>query len=145
VGTASAGGAASITLSAYDGAGASTGFGAPLITSYFVSSKLAVVSGTGASTGPDTISAYTSGRVATVSGTYGNDSIYGTISRLPEECHLSMALEAVVLAISKPGSALDPKYFEFIKDCWKRSNDEFETWIADWRASRKGIRTTEVE
>jgi hypothetical protein len=144
VGTASAGGAASITLSAYDGVDAATGFGASVIADYYNNSKFQVVEGTGAGA-PDTITDYSAARVAAVTGTYGATSDYGTISRLPEECHLLMAIEAVIIAIAKPSSALDPKYFEYLKSQWKDQNDEFLTWIADWKASRKGVRTTEIE
>lgn len=145
VGTAAAGGATSLTMSVYDGVGATSGIGSAKITSYYVNSSLEVMGGTGAG-GPVLISAYTSARVATLaSGTYGNDSTYGTISRLPEECHLLMTLEGVLNAIAKPSSALDPKYFEYFRTQWKDLNDEFLTWVADWRASRKGVRITEVE
>ena len=145
VGTASAGGAASITLSAHDGAGVSSGgFGAKKVTSYYVNSYLEVDSGTGEGA-QDLITAYTSARVATVSGTYGATSIYGTVSRLPEECHPLMCLEAALLALTKPSAAIDPKYFEFLKNRFDFQDKEFTEWCSTPYIGRKGTRITEIE
>jgi len=146
VGTASAGGALSITLSAHDGAGiASGGFGAKLIADYYTLSKIEVVSGTGASTGPDRITDYSVARAATVTGTYANDSVYGTISRLPEECHDLMILEAVKYSLAKPSAAIDPKYYQYIKDLWDQANDTFTEWCSSMFVSGHRTRITEVD
>ena len=64
------------------------------------------VSGTG-SAGMDTITDYTAARVATVTGTYSSDTVFGTISKLPEEAHELMCISTALLALAKPSSKLD--------------------------------------
>jgi len=145
VGTASAGAATSITLSAHDGAGVSSGgFGAKVVADYYNGAGIEVVSGTGAGT-VDTITDYTTARVATVSGTYDSDSVYGTISKLPEECHNLMEVEAALMAMSKPSSVLDPQIFQFIRDRWREYRNEFQEWITTQHADSHRVRITEFE
>lgn len=143
-GSAGAGGAASITLSAHDGAGTSGGFGARMIVDYYNNCGIQVVSGTGAGA-PDTITDYTAARVATVTGTYAAASIYGTISRLPEECWDLMAVEAAVMAMAKPGSVVDPVVFGFMKDRWQEANGSFVEWLSIETVGTRRTRVTELD
>ena len=144
VGTASAGGATSITLSAHDGASGTTGFGAKVIADYYNNVGIEIVSGTGAGA-VDTITDYTAARVATVTGTYSSDSVYGTISLLPDETHELITLGAVKKALAKRGSSIDPKYYQYIADEWKVLNAA----VIDFLSSRVGtttrILTTEAD
>ena len=145
VGTASAGGAASLTLSAHDGAGISSGgFGARMIADYYNSVGIQVVSGTGAGA-PDTITDYSAARVATVTGTYDSDSVYGTISMLPEECWDLMVLETVLAAMTKPSSTVDQQIFGFIRDRWTEANRDFKDWISTQSVGSHRVRVTELE
>lgn len=145
VGTASAGGAASLTLSAHDGAGvASGGFGARQIADYYNNAQIQVVSGTGVGA-PDTISDYTAARVATVTGTYDNTSVYGTISRLPEEAHYLMILEAAMITLAKPSAAIDPKYWQYMRGLYKDAKEVFDEWCVTQRSGSHRTRTTELE
>lgn len=143
VGTASAGAATSITLSAHDGAGVSSGgFGARQVVDYYNGAQIEIVSGTGL--GTDTISDYAATKVATVTGTYSTDSVYGTISRLPEESHHLMWLDAAMIALAKPGAELDPSYFKFMKVLRDEAVDEFEDWIATHSVAAMSSRSTEL-
>lgn len=144
VGTASAGGTASITMSAYDGAGASTGFGARVIADYYNLSQICAISGTG-SPAIDTITDYSAARVATVSGTYAASTVYGTISRLPEQCHQLMWLEAALTALAKPASLMEKEAWAFLKDRWSEANNEFIEWISTPHVGTKRTRITEIE
>lgn len=145
VGTASAGGAASITLSAHDGAGvAAGGFGAQPVIDYYNNAGITVVSGTGAGA-PDTITDYTVARVATVTGTYDATSVYGTISRLPAEAHNLMVLEAVMMALAKPSAAIDPKYWEYVRGLWLGVKETFDEWIVTQRVGSHRTRITDVD
>ena len=145
VGTASTGAATSITLDDNDGAGVSSGgFGAKKIADYYNGVGLVCTGGTGVGT-VDTITDYTAARVATVTGTYDNTSIYGTVSMLPEESHTVMLLGAVLKALAKPSSAIDPKYFEYYRTEYKEAKAEFVTWISTRWIGSKRTRVTEVE
>jgi hypothetical protein len=145
VGLASAGGTTSLTLSANDGPYGDMGFGAKAIADYYNSAKIAVVSGTGSGT-ITTISDYTAARVATTAaGTFGDDSVYGTISRLPEQCHHLMWLEAAMIALSKPASMMEKEVFMFLKDRWMEAQAEFIEWISTPHIGSKRTRITEMD
>jgi hypothetical protein len=144
VGTAAAGAATSITLDETDGIDSTTGFGAKQVADYYNGMQIQVVAGTGAG-GPDTISDYTAARVATVTGTYGADSDYGLISMLPEECHELMYYEAALAALSKPAAAVDPKYYEYLKDVVRELKRAFELWISSHVVGTARTRITETE
>lgn len=144
VGTAATGAATSITLASNDGAGVSSGgFGAKAIADYYNGAKVEIVSGTGA--GIDTISDYTAARVATVTGTYDTTSVYGTVSKLPEECWSLMELETALMAMTKPSSTLDQQIFGFIRDRWVEQRKEFEGWIESQYIGSHRVRVTELE
>ena len=144
VGTADAGGAASITLDDTDGVDSSEGFGAKQEADYYNGVEIQVVEGTGAGAA-DTITDYTAARVATVTGTYSNDSDYGTISMLPEECHELIYYEAALAALSKPAAAVDPKYFEYLGAIVQGLRREFESWISSHVVGTARTRITEID
>jgi hypothetical protein len=145
VGLASAGSTTSLTLSANDGPLGTIGFGAKAIADYYNSAKIAVVSGTGSGT-ITTISDYTDARVATTAaGTFGSDSVYGTISRLPEQCHHLLWLEAAMIALSKPASMMEKEVFMFLKDRWMEAQAEFIEWISTPHIGSKRTRITEMD
>lgn len=144
VGTASAGGAASITLDSTDGVDSTDGFGAKAEADYYNNMQIQVVEGTGVGAA-DTITDYTAARVAAVTGTYSNDSDYGLISMLPEECHELMYHEAALAALSKPAAAVDPKYFEYLGAIVSGLRREFESWISSSFVGSNRTRITEIE
>lgn len=105
-GTAAAGGAASLTLP--DDAVTKR------IDDYYNDVEIETEDGTGAGTVGDSISDYAGAtRVATVTGTYSTDSVFGTISLLPEEAHPLVVLDATLLALAKPSSEIDENTFKY--------------------------------
>ena len=145
VGTASAGGAASFTLDDNDGEGVSTGgHGAKTITDYYNTVEFKPVSGTGAGA-VDTITDYTSGRVATVTGTYSSSTVYGTISKLPEESWDLMELEATMVCLAKPSSVIDPQAFTFLRALLREAREGFDEWISTPFRGGQHTRVTELE
>ncbi len=105
-GTASAGGATSITLgsSSYPNR----------TDDYYNNMTIEVFSGTGDGT-VATVSDYDgTTKIMTLSaGTYGADTVFGTESVLPEIVDDFVVLDATVSAMTKPSSAVDPKYFQY--------------------------------
>ena len=86
--------------------------------------------GTGAGTVGDSITDFVgSSRKATVTGTYGTDSVFGTISLLPEEAHYLIVLEATVLALAKPSSNIDEKVFGYYLGERKEAKRDLERWL----------------
>lgn len=144
VGTASAGGTDTITLSRGDGLENAQGFGAKPIEDYYVGVNLQIVDGTGEGTIAE-ITEYAANREATVEGTFDDDSDYAMISLLPEDCHELMYHEAALAALSKPAAALDPKYFEYLRSVVNTMKKEFETWIASHIVGTARTRTTELD
>ena len=135
-GTASAGGATTLTF-------LSTNF--PVrIDDYYNGSYIEAVSGTGAGT-RTTISDYTgsTGAATTAAGTFGNDTVYGTVSALPEEAIPVMTQLATVELLSKPSAAIDPKYFEFHKIELKDAMSLFNDWISTRVKNSQRIRPQE--
>lgn len=68
-------------------------------------------------------------RVATISGTATSADIFGTISRLPEEAHYLIVLEAVYSSLVKPGSVLDEKVVFHYKDEIKLAKQELVQYL----------------
>jgi len=97
------------------------------IADYYNNVAIEIVSGTGA--GHDTITDYTAARVATVTNTCSTDSIFGTISVLPEETHMLMILEASLLAIMKPSSTMDEKLMTYLRDERNNERKRVEEWL----------------
>lgn len=147
VGTCSAGSTGTFTLSAYDGPAATTGFGAKIIADYYNGIGYVCVAGTGIGT-RGTITDYTAARVATLSATttvYAASSVYGLVSRLPEQCHHLMWLEASLIALAKPSSLMEKEAWSFLKDRWVEAQNEFIEWISTPHIGSKRTRITEIE
>lgn len=123
-GTASGGGASSLNLEASKAANVNN--------DYYNSSQIETISGTGAPT-LDTITDYVgSTRVCTVTGTYDNTTVYGTISRLPEEAHNLLVYETALLALTKPSSTIDEKVFAFLSSMTR----DAKKILVEWMSSR---------
>ena len=121
-GTSAAGGVTTLTLEASKQAS--------LQADYYNGVVLETVSGTGAPT-RDTISDYAAlTRVCTVTGTYGADTVYGTVSVLPIEACDLIILDATLALLAKPSSALDPKYFEYFLSQHKKAETALEDWCS---------------
>ena len=112
------------------------------IDDYYNDVAIEVESGTGAATVGDIITDYDGvSRVCTVSGTYDATSIFGTVSRLPEECHPLILAEATVLAIAKPSSSLDKEIFQYYVNERRELKRDLERWL---ETRIKGFRRVEV-
>lgn len=86
--------------------------------------------GTGAATVGDSITDYAgSTRTCVVSGTYGVDTKFGTISLLPEECHKLIVIEATILALAKPSSNIDEKVFQYYVNERRHCEKDLEEWL----------------
>ena len=133
-GTASAGGVASLTFP--------DELPVRHIDDYYNGVVIEVESGTGANTVEDTISDYNGEtRVCTVTGTYSSSSVFGTVSRLPEECHPLILAEATVLAVAKPSSNIDKEIFQY----YVNERRDVKRDLKEWLETRiKGHRRVEV-
>ena len=121
-GTASAGGAASLTFP--------DELPVRHVDDYYNGVGIEVESGTGAATVGDTISDYAGAtRVCTVTGTYSSSSVFGTISRLPEECHPLILAEATVLAVAKPSSNIDKEIFQYYVNERRDVKRDLKEWL----------------
>lgn len=133
-GTASAGGAGSLTFPVNSNV--------KHIDDYYNGVGIEVDSGTGAGTVGDTITDYVGATGAcVVTGTYSTDSVFGTISLLPEEAHHLILMEATVLAIAKPSSNIDKEVFRYYRDERRDAKRDLERWL---ETRIKGYRRVEV-
>jgi len=99
------------------------------IDDYYNNVKVEITAGTLAGT-IDTITDFAaSTRIATISGTVGTDSVFGTIPRLPEETHMLIVLEATVMALMKPSSSIDKDVLKFYVDELARERVEIDGWL----------------
>lgn len=142
MGTADAGGAASLTFQSANQP--------RLEADHYNNVGIEIVEGT--AVGSDTITDYaitaaqTSVKgVCTVTGTYASDSVYGTVSILPEEAHALIVLKATTLCLAKPSSAIDPKYYQFFKQEYREAEKDFKEWISTRLSGSMRTRITEVE
>jgi len=131
-GTAAAGGASSITLQANRRP--------KNIADYYNNVQIEIISGTRAGD-LVTITDYTAAHVCTVSGTetYADDSVYGTISLLPEECMDYLILRATTLAMSKPSSNIDEKVYEMFYREHRTAKNELIEWLQSRTAGGKAV------
>jgi len=135
-GTAAAGAATSLTLEA--------SLGHSVINDYYNGQTIVVVSGTGV--GSDTISDYVgSTRVCTVTGTYSTDSVYGTVSILPEQAHGLILLEATALSFMKPGTSVDPTVIQNVRGALADEREHVENWFSERVAASHHVRITELD
>jgi hypothetical protein len=102
-----------------------------------------VTGGTGIGTRA-TISDYVgSSGTATVAGTFSTDSVYGTETDLPEEAIPALTQIATVELLTKPSSAIDPKYFEYARAELKDTVQLFQDWASTRVKNSQRIRSQE--
>jgi len=114
-GTAQSGsGANALELDDRSEANGGTGREIVLIDDYYNGAVVEVIDDTsGIVDIRSTISDYDSAtHVLTIMGTPADGDTYGTVSRLPEETHELIVLEAAVMALMKPASTLDKSVLE---------------------------------
>lgn len=75
------------------------------------------------------ITDYTAAGVCTITGTPGASDKYGTISRLPEETHMLIVLEATILAMMKPSANLDMTVYRHYRDELRETRKEVYGWL----------------
>lgn len=97
---------------------------------YYNGVYVSITGGTGALTRA-AISDYTgSTGVATVAGTFGADSIYGTETLLPQEAIPAVVLLATSELLAKPSAAIDPKYWEYLRMEVKDTMSDLEGFLS---------------
>jgi len=136
-GTASAGEATGLTLEA----------GSYFVPQddYYNGTNFEVSGGTGIGN-EDTISDFDGGTyVCTVTGTYSADSIYGSVSVLPRETHGLIVAEAVLRALSKPGSNARQETWQFCHEERKDLRNSLLDLLASRSAIHSHVRTTEYD
>jgi len=111
---------------------------------YYNDIDVEIIDGTGEYT-IDTISDYDGGtHIAVVTGTYANDSVYGTIIDLPEEALEYLIMDATIMLMTKPSSSLSEVVFQYMLQRHKQVKAAFEEWIATRLVNRVGVETTEI-
>ena len=114
------------------------------VDDYYNGVEFMAHAGTGAATVGDSITDYDGNtRICTVSGTYGADTKFGTISLLPEECHKLIVLEATLLALAKPSSNIDEKVFQYYDNERKHSAKEVKDWLETRVTGERRVAVTE--
>jgi len=135
-GTASAGAATSLTFP--------VNANVKHIDDYYNGVGFLVDAGTGAGTVGDTISDYTGADgKCVVTGTYSTDSVFGTISRLPEESHHLILLEASLLALAKPSSNIDKEVFQYYTNQCRDARRDLKEWLETRVKGHSRIEITE--
>lgn len=114
------------------------------IDDYYNDVEFMVHAGTGAATVGDSITDYDGNtRTCTVTGTYGTDSKFGTISLLPEECHKLIVLEATILALAKPSSNVDEKVFQYYVNERRHCEKDLLEWLETRIQGERRVAITE--
>ena len=112
---------------------------------YYIGAKVEIVEGTGIGTS-DTVTDYDGGtRVLTVSGTYGTDTIYGTVPQVPEEGHDLIILKATLQAMAKPSSDVEEEVFKYYMALERDAQKIFDEWCATRKSGSTHVRTTEID
>jgi len=108
-----------------------TGRAIKFVDDYYNGSVVEVIDGTsGIVDIISTISDFTaSSATAVITGTPAANDLYGTVSRLPEEVHNLMVLEATIGALMKPGSSLDEKIIQYHMAEIKRERKLVDEWL----------------
>ena len=138
-GTASAGGAGTLTLSTNEVSVASNE------DDYYNDVYIEVFDGTGEGTKAQITDYVGSTHACTVAGTFGADSVYGTLSVLPPETLFVVVLKATVAALSKPGSRLDEKVFQYYVSQLSTEEKQLDSWLADQVPMAARVEMTEWE
>ncbi len=129
-------------------AGEDTGLTFPDVTNvihiddYYNGVSIQAEGGVGVNTAGDIITDYDGAtRVCVVTGTYDATTIFGTLTRLPEESEPLILLDATVLALAKPSSNIDEKVFQY----YQNERREAKRDLVEWLETRiKGHRRVEI-
>jgi len=112
---------------------------------YYNGVTIEIVNGTGSRTQTTVLDYVGSTKVATLAaGTYDSDSVYGTVSDLPEEANDFIILDATIRALAKPSAAIDPKYFEHLYSLWKIAKRAWDDFTSTRLSGANRTRITEV-
>jgi hypothetical protein len=110
---------------------------------YYNGVYLSVTGGTGIATRA-LITDYTgSSGSAVIAGTFSTDSVYGTETGLPEEAIPALTQIATVELLTKPSSAIDPKYFEYARAELRDTVQLFQDWASTRVKNSQRIRSQE--
>ena len=107
---------------------------------YYNNVGVEVVDGAGTGIIEDITDYDGSGYYATIAGTVASGDHYGTVSELPEESHDLIILEASLMLLVKPSSALEPSVFRYMQERTKQAREDLEEWISTRVASNPSIR-----
>ena len=110
---------------------------------YYNDVSVEVVDGTGTGIIEDISDYDGSGYYATIAGTVASGDHYGTVSELPEESHDLIVLEASLMLLVKPSSALEPSVFKYMQERTKQAREDLEEWISTRVAGHAPIRQTD--
>jgi hypothetical protein len=108
------------------------------VADYYNNVKFDPVSGTGAGAA-DTITDYSTSRVATVTGTYDATTVFGTISRLPEETHHWILAEAVMMTLSKRATVIDKDILGWHREALRDTRRDCEAWLETRIIEKTGV------
>ena len=110
---------------------------------YYNGAYVSITGGTGIATRAAISDYVGSSGTATVAGTFSTDSVYGTETELPEEAVPALTQIATVELLTKPSSAIDPKYFEYARAELKDTVQLFQDWASTRVKSSQRIRAQE--
>jgi hypothetical protein len=115
------------------------------VDDYYNGVGLEVASGTGSGT-VTTISNFVAAtRVCTLAaGTCGADSVFGTVSVLPEEAVMLVILETALFALAKPSSTVDKEVWQFYFSERKEAKKVLEEWLETRVKGFSRVATTEL-
>jgi hypothetical protein len=110
---------------------------------YYNGAYISVTGGTGIGTRAAISDYVGSSGTVTVVGTFSTDSVYGTETDLPEEAIPALTQIATVELLTKPSSAIDPKYFEYARAELKDTVQLFQDWASTRVKNSQRIRSQE--
>lgn len=110
---------------------------------YYNNVSIEVVDGIGTGIIEDISDYDGSGYYATIVGTVASGDHYGTVSELPEESHDLIILEASLMLLVKPSSALEPSVFKYMQERTKQAREDLEEWISTRVASNSSVRSVD--
>lgn len=112
---------------------------------YYNNQTVEVVDGTGSGI-ISTISDYDGAAyTATIVGTAAVGDNYGTVSALPEEADPYIVADAVLRCLTKPSSAIDPRYFEYAAEVARQTKRLWDDWRSSRHVGSNRVRITEIE
>ena len=112
---------------------------------YYIGAMLEVVGGTGIGTAAAITDYVGSTRVLTVAGSFGTDTIYGTVPQVPEEGHDLIVLGATMQAMAKPSSDVEGEIFKYYASLYTEAREVFNDWASTRKSGSTHVRRTEVD